>query len=839
MLRHILAMLMAAGICAPLNASLFDQGAVNGPDAAAAAQGWASVARPDGAAAVALNPAGLWGGEGFALQSEYASLLGGRQAESGLFHRGSLPELGLGYGLAYRRVDDTAAPNRGEQQLSLGLGLPFSEDQSLRIGAALKAQQAGYGRTPAPAPEQAWGLDLGILWSAPWWERRLTLGGDFINLVSSLSGGDDLPRTLPADSQLGAAWSWDPSTRLEADAELIDQSRETLLSSQGLRLGGEHWMLDGLLALRLGWAAAGNLPSRWSLGLGLRWQGLGLDYAFMQDVDQLGASHRLSAAWQFGLPKPAAQVAPALAAPSATPLPSPSAVPALSAIASMLMTASPTTALATATPTPTAWLASAEGATGTATATALPFATPTWSPTASSTGTPTATATFTPGSGLGGAHGPEASLAVKQAAAGGQVRFIPLAIGDLTAVRSWSLAVLDAAGDTLWARSGDLPLPLSLAWDGRDSLGSPAEPGPQVARLTLLDASHALASAEAAFSLAAKAASLELSADPAVFSPTPGSRHPAARLAWSLRGAKAESWDWKIIDARDRLVASAHGQGSPAQPLAWDGRWQRRRLPQGPYRFELRIQPPGHAKRLKATASVQIDMSLPEPQLAAERQVFDAEAAGPAAVSFIPSASSRSGVEAWSLEVATAEGALVRRLEGQGEPPERILWDGRDAAGAAVEPGQLYSAVLAISARSGAQGRSASLPLQSDVRAFHESTAIRVPLTSLAFAAGAEGLSPEQMASLQAAGQAAKRFGERYLIQVKGYAGEDEAAAGLSALELSARRARAASDYLAKAVGLPPEALTCAGYGAAPAGDAALAGDPARQRRVDVILCTR
>jgi outer membrane protein OmpA-like peptidoglycan-associated protein len=570
-------------------------------------------------------------------------------------------------------------------------------------------------------------------------------------------------------------------------------------------------MLDGLLALRLGWAAEQDLASRWSLGLGLRWQGLSLDYAFMQDVSQLGASHRLSASWSFGQPQ--ASLAPALAATaSATPGPL-----TLTAALPLTATAEPLTATAeplTATAEP---LTLTGAAAVTSTAELL-------TPTAQAL---TLTAALTP------------TLEVDQVMAGGGVSFRPQMSGDAAAVRSWSLEVLDASGDTLWARKGALPLPSSLLWNGRDSLGSQASPGQQVAHLKLWDAQHVLASVEAAFHLAAKSASLELKADPAIFSPTPGSRHPEARLAWDLRGAKAEAWDWKIIDARNRLVASAHGQGSPAQPLAWDGRWQRRRQPQGPYRFELRIQAAGRAKKLKATASIQLDMSLPEAQLSAERQVFDAEAAGAPTVRFIPAATSLSGVDSWALEIASSGGKLVRRLQGQGDLPERIVWDGRDERGDAVEPGQAYSASLAVSAKSGAQGSSLSLPLQSDVRAFHESTAIRVQLTSLLFEAGAQSLSPEQMASLQAAGAAAKRFGERYLIQVKGYASEGEAAGGLSSLELSARRARAASDYLAQSVGLPAEALTCAGYGPAPAGDAAGAGDPARQRRVDVILCTR
>jgi outer membrane protein OmpA-like peptidoglycan-associated protein len=622
-------------------------------------------------------------------------------------------------------------------------------------------------------------------WRAPWWDQRLSLGGVFINLLSDLSGGDGLPGTLPADSQLGAAWELDPATHLEADAEFIDQAQEDALSSRGLRLGGEHWMLKGLLALRLGWAASENLPNRWSFGLGLRWRDLGLDYAFMQEVSQLGDNHRFSASWRFGLParavaelQPTAVPTRAASAPAALSLSARAAVPEPATLSASALPVSPT-------PAPVLRL----------------------------------------------------GLEVEQIVAGGGFIFRPQLEGDTLAARSWSLEICDAAGATLWARQGPLPLPGSWSWNGKDSLGAETAPGEQVAHLKLWGAEQALASADARFQLALQAASLELVADPALFSPTPGSMRPEARLAWRLRGAVAQAWDWKILDARGRLVASAHGQGSPAQPLRWDGRWQRRRLPQGPYRFELRIQAAGHAKRLKASASVQLDPTRLEPQLAAESQVFDAEEAGPQAVRFIPGLASPAGLEAWTLDVSAGDGQAIRRLQGHGELPTRILWDGLDAEGKAVAPGQLYSASLAVTAKSGAQGRSESLPLQADVRAFHESTAIRVPLTSLAFAAGALALSPEQMASLKAAGEAAQRYGEHYLIQVKGYAGQDEATPGVSALQLSSQRARLAADYLAEAVGLPREALSSAGYGVV--NEAGGAGDPARLRRVDVILCTR
>jgi len=145
--RHILACLLTLGWCAPLHATLFDQGSANGPDAAAAAQGWAIAARGDEPAAGVLNPASLWGSQSFALQTEYASLLGGKQIESDLFHRGNLSDLGLGYGLAYRRVDDSAVAS-SQQQWSLALGLPFSQDQSLCLGAAFKWQELSYNRSP-------------------------------------------------------------------------------------------------------------------------------------------------------------------------------------------------------------------------------------------------------------------------------------------------------------------------------------------------------------------------------------------------------------------------------------------------------------------------------------------------------------------------------------------------------------------------------------------------------------------------------------------------------------------------------------------------------------------
>lgn len=59
------------------------------------------------------------------------------------------------------------------------------------------------------------------------------------------------------------------------------------------------------------------------------------------------------------------------------------------------------------------------------------------------------------------------------------------------------------------------------------------------------------------------------------------------------------------------------------------------------------------------------------------------------------------GVEAWSLQIVDSGGRELRSFAGKGSPPERLPWDGRDAAGEPVRPGWTCSHVVKAVDRAG------------------------------------------------------------------------------------------------------------------------------------------
>jgi hypothetical protein len=59
------------------------------------------------------------------------------------------------------------------------------------------------------------------------------------------------------------------------------------------------------------------------------------------------------------------------------------------------------------------------------------------------------------------------------------------------------------------------------------------------------------------------------------------------------------------------------------------------------------------------------------------------------------------GVAHWKLTIANAKGEAVATLEGQGQPPHEILWDGRAKDGSSVTPEMTYSYVFEAKDRAG------------------------------------------------------------------------------------------------------------------------------------------
>ena len=303
------ALALAFGLfAAALQAAPFDKGGVLGVGAREGGQGGAVVARIDEAAALWWNPAGLALRPDFDASLGYGDGLGGQRYDTAFSHRGYLVPFELGYGIGYRHVGTPV--DVAEDEYALGIAFPFTEDGRVQAGFVLRALQAKVATVTAPG----YGLDLGLRWQVPAPVEGLSLGLAARDIQAGLEWSAG-PRSDPAQLfQMGAAWAFDERSSVEFDGEFVSDPSFPQRGSQGFKVGGERWWglpvvgLKRVAALRLGYAqnsalAPAALGGQFSVGAGVEYRGLRLDYAFTQEVSGLGPTQRFSASYAYAPPQ--------------------------------------------------------------------------------------------------------------------------------------------------------------------------------------------------------------------------------------------------------------------------------------------------------------------------------------------------------------------------------------------------------------------------------------------------------------------------------------------------------------------------------------------------------
>jgi outer membrane protein OmpA-like peptidoglycan-associated protein len=271
--------------------------------------------------------------------------------------------------------------------------------------------------------------------------------------------------------------------------------------------------------------------------------------------------------------------------------------------------------------------------------------------------------------------------------------------------------------------------------------------------------------------------------------------------------------------------------------LRWDGKNQFGRLvPDGAYTATLRIF--STSGELVSSARVEVDTRRPSLGLDAYPRIFEPGSAD-RPVGLDLKTANLAGIPArWEVLVEGQDGRRVRLLEGRGNPPEHLNWDGKDDRGALVARESIYYLSYLLEMDSGATAKTSRQVLGSEVTAFKESGAIKVNLAAAKFASGEEGMALEEFPALKEAAEAVKKYGSSYLVQVLGHSDSDESKA--APLELSFQRAKAVRDFLVNSGGLDPERVKAMGFGSErPAGDESTEAGKAKNRRVDVILFTK
>jgi hypothetical protein len=266
--------------------------------ARAIALGSTYVGIAEGSAALLWNPAGLATlSSGDVALNHKSSFLDSYQEIVTL----GLPlgkHAGLGASLNYNDNGSFAGRDSNGQPTSdfnargygASIGLGMGGPAGLSFGGALKMNRQDLAETS----ESAYAADLGLLWSP---SSHFTLGAAYSNLGPSIQD-----RPLAQGLRVGA------STYLGVGSDfqwLLAVSSESLNQVEGTVHFGVESTLYQLLALRAGYSVSvpktdpADNVANWTLGAGVVFKDLRLDYAFVPTID-LGNTERLSLTYAFG-----------------------------------------------------------------------------------------------------------------------------------------------------------------------------------------------------------------------------------------------------------------------------------------------------------------------------------------------------------------------------------------------------------------------------------------------------------------------------------------------------------------------------------------------------------
>ncbi len=263
---------------------------------------------------VFLNPADLAGFQKVRLAGTYGGLFSGLEQYLGLSAVSPVDLSSLALGFSTYRLFSTQTGD-DQQTWMASFALPLTDSGSSDLGVSLK-----YLRVDDADPAQAFGLDAGIRGSfSTYRDQTLDLAASLLDVDTVLLHQSGLQEPLPQLYKIGLAYRVPHAVVFALDQDFRTDLRDLGAGGQdATHVGVEKPFWKDRLLARLGYSSLSGSSGRLSLGLGLRWRSLKVDYAFLPSSGDVGASHRLSLDWGWDWRVPAA---PAPLSPAASALP--------------------------------------------------------------------------------------------------------------------------------------------------------------------------------------------------------------------------------------------------------------------------------------------------------------------------------------------------------------------------------------------------------------------------------------------------------------------------------------------------------------------------------------
>lgn len=235
-------------------------------------------------------------------------------------------------------------------------------------------------------------------------------------------------------------------------------------------------------------------------------------------------------------------------------------------------------------------------------------------------------------------------------------------------------------------------------------------------------------------------------------------------------------WTLGISGAGGVTVRSWSGTGAPPREVVWDGRMASPTAPEGLYVGELEVRYLNAKVARASTEEFRLDVSPPDLSLDAGPFPFAPDGDGVRDELTIDlEAHDESELAAWELRIFDPTGVEFISWDGEGAPPESIVWDGYSRTGELVQSAVDYEIVYAASdvLRNRAETR---MDLPTDILVIRDNDLLRIRIASITFAPNtadfinvAEDRRQQNLQTLDRLAEKLQRY-SGYQITVEGHA---------------------------------------------------------------------
>ena len=309
----------------------------------------------------------------------------------------------------------------------------------------------------------------------------------------------------------------------------------------------------------------------------------------------------------------------------------------------------------------------------------------------------------------------------------------------------WSAKITDVDGKTIWSKTWENSVPLSVEWDGTDNDGNMIPDGVYNYEITSTDAaenkSEKATINNIVYSAEKPQTSVAISGN-RYFSPNGDSKNDTMTFAVNVpkpvsKVNALESWAVKIVGKKDGKVVRTFNGGDPAPAaISFDGNDEEgRALPEGEYYAEVSAHyRNGYEPAVIRSPVFVLDVTAPAAKAIASTKVFNGQNKLKIDQQQIRQEDSWTGEKTWTGKIYNEKNEAVREYDFGTSLPDTVEWDGLSDNGSLVPDG-IYTYELSVTEPAGnsSSTKTASFELNT------EATELMLSVSPAAFSPNGDG----------------------------------------------------------------------------------------------------